>query len=112
VSEREEPVFEGAGGLGGCPVWGAKVMASLVGAGWHLGCGDGFDPGARGLFPVSVSGGGGVSERAEDSEALDVGDGRCKQGLQPGFSAAPVAGFAHPEVLEVVDLAFHFRAVP
>jgi hypothetical protein len=51
----------------------------------------------------SSRGKGGSCERVEDDQALEVGNGRCKQGLQPGFSSAPVAGFAHTEVLEVVN---------
>jgi hypothetical protein len=38
---------------------------------------------------------------------LKIGDGCCEQGLQAGLPPASVAGFTHPEVLEMVDLAFY-----
>jgi hypothetical protein len=51
--------------------------------------------------------GGAVLERVEDDQALEVGDGRCKPGLQPGFSSAPETGFAHTEVLEMIGRVDH-----
>src|ERR1035441_3823768 len=64
--------------------------------------------------PFFVLGGQGGAdfERVEHGQALEVGHGRGKQGLQPGFSSAPETGFAHTEVLEVIDPAFHFRPAP
>jgi len=44
-------------------------------------------------------------ERAEHIEALEVGHGGREQRLQARPSSSPVAGLAHTQVLEVVDLA-------
>ena len=51
---------------------------------------------------------GGSLEHAEHGQALQVGDGSGKQRLQPSFAPAPVTGFAHAEILEVVDLRSTF----
>jgi hypothetical protein len=62
----------------------------------------------RWYFPGSGRRKGSCLEHVEHPEALEVGDGCRKQGLQAGFSPASVAGFAHPEALEMVDLSLHF----
>src|SRR5882672_3140505 len=43
----------------------------------------------------------GRGEGTEDGQPLKVGNGGSKERLEPGLAAAPVAGLAHAEVLEV-----------
>src|SRR5258708_29474095 len=47
-----------------------------------------------------------LCERVEHDEAFEVGHGGGEQGLEARLSSASVTGFAHAQVLEVVDLAF------
>src|SRR5436305_9804788 len=63
-------------------------------------------------FLLSCGGDGGGCERVEDGEAFDVGDGGGEEGLEFRFSSTPVAGLAHPEVLEVIDLSFDLGPLP
>ncbi len=43
--------------------------------------------------------------------AVDVGHDPGEQELQLGLAVLDVAGLAHPEVLQVVDLAFDFGSL-
>ena len=74
-----------AGGVGGCRFDGQ---------------GSGGQGGVRGL-----------AERAEGGEAADVGHGGGQETLMFGFPPSSVAGFAHAEILEVVDLSFYLGSV-
>lgn len=65
----------------------------------------GPSPGARRGVRWAPSDGAGLIEGTEDVEAVEVGDGGSEQGLEPGPGPSPVAGLAHAEVLEVIDLA-------
>ncbi len=65
-----------------------------------------------GPFPVLRNGDVSFLEHANNGEALEIGDGGGQQSLQPSFAPAPVTGFAYTEVLEMVDLAFHFGPPP
>ena len=55
---------------------------------------------------------GGWAEGAEDVETANVGHSGGHEALMSGFASAPVAGFAHAQVLEMVDFAFDLRPIP
>ena len=50
------------------------------------------------------------TQGTQQVQPAEVGHGGSEQGLQEGLAPSPVAGLAHAEVLEVVDLSLDHGA--